>query len=78
MPSAYVLINCDLGYSKDISRYLREIVDVKEVGEVNGVYDLVAKVESGTVKDLRETLTWKIRTLAKINSTLTLMQNNEV
>ncbi len=32
-----------------------------------------AKIESGTVEALRETITWKIRKIEKIRSTLTLM-----
>ena len=33
----------------------------------------LAKVESGQVEALRETITWKIRKIPKIRSTLTLM-----
>jgi hypothetical protein len=33
----------------------------------------LAKIESDTVEKLRETITWKIRKIEKIRSTLTLM-----
>jgi len=33
----------------------------------------LAKIESSTVEALRETITWKIRKIEKIRSTLTLM-----
>ena len=38
-----------------------------------GAYDILAKIESSQVEDLRETITWKIRKIDKIRSTLTLM-----
>ena len=38
-----------------------------------GAYDILAKIESPQVEDLRETITWKIRKIDKIRSTLTLM-----
>jgi DNA-binding Lrp family transcriptional regulator len=38
-----------------------------------GAYDILAKIESSTVETLRETITWKIRKIEKIRSTLTLM-----
>jgi DNA-binding Lrp family transcriptional regulator len=38
-----------------------------------GAYDILAKVELSLVEALRETITWKIRKIAKIRSTLTLM-----
>jgi len=33
----------------------------------------LAKIESATVENLRETITWKIRKIDHIRSTLTLM-----
>ena len=38
-----------------------------------GAYDILAKIESTTVDVLRETITWKIRKIDQIRSTLTLM-----
>jgi len=38
-----------------------------------GAYDILAKIESPTVDVLRETITWKIRKIDQIRSTLTLM-----
>ena len=44
-----------------------------EVHGTFGAYDILAKIESSTVEDLRETITWKIRKIEQIRSTLTLM-----
>ena len=73
MGFAYVLINCDLGYEEDIISQLKTIDGVKEVQGTFGAYDILAKVESEDVDKLRDTITWKIRKLDRIRSTLTLM-----
>ncbi|KAG2473694.1 MAG: hypothetical protein NPMRTHETA2_900006 [Nitrosopumilales archaeon] len=56
MATAYVLINCDLGYEEQIIEELKHISDVKEVNGVFGAYDILAKVESDQIRTLRETL----------------------
>ena len=69
----YVLVNCDLGYEEEIIDELKQLDNVKQVHGVYGAYDILAKVESDSEENLRETITWKIRKLNRIRSTLTLM-----
>ncbi len=73
MTTAYVLINCDLGYEEQIIEELKHISDVKEVHGTFGAYDILAEVESANVENLRDTISWKIRKLDRVQSTLTLM-----
>lgn len=73
MATAYVLINCDLGSEESVISELKSIEGVVEVHGIFGAYDILAKVESKQVETLRETITWKIRKIPKIRSTLTLM-----
>ena len=73
MASAYVLINCELGSEEAVISQLKSLDAVKEVHGTFGAYDILAKVESDEVSTLRETITWKIRKIDKIRSTLTLM-----
>ena len=73
MATAYVLINCELGAEEAVISELKPIEGVVEVHGTFGAYDILAKVESSLVEALRETITWKIRKIAKIRSTLTLM-----
>ncbi len=73
MKTAYVLINCDLGYEEAVIDELKNLDDVKETHGVFGAYDIFAKVESANVENLRDTIAWKIRKLDKVRSTLTLM-----
>ena len=72
MATAYVLINCELGSEEAIISQLKNLEGVIEVHGTFGAYDILAKIESGTVEALRETITWKIRKIEKIRSTLTL------
>jgi len=73
MTTAYVLINCDLGYEEQIIEELRHLSDVKEVHGTFGAYDILAKVESANVETLRKTIMWKIRKIVHVQTTLTLM-----
>jgi DNA-binding Lrp family transcriptional regulator len=73
METAYVLVNCDLGSEEEIIQELKHIDSVKEVHGTFGAYDIIAKIESQEREKLRETITWKIRKLEHVRSTLTLM-----
>ena len=78
MATAYVLINCDLGYEEQIIEELKHISDVKEIHGTFGAYDILAKVESDQISTLRETIMWKIRKIGRVRSTLTLMGMEEL
>jgi len=71
--TAYILINCELGSEELIIQQLKNIDDISEVSGTFGAYDILAKIESPTVEKLREIITWKIRKIGHIRSTLTLM-----
>jgi len=73
MPIAYVLINCDLGSEEKIMSELKSTDGVDEVHGAFGVYDIIAKISSAESNSLREIITWKVRKIPKIRSTLTLM-----
>ena len=74
MAKAYVLINCDLGSEDKIISDLRKLEHIKDAVGTFGAYDMVAKIEEETSEQLRETVTWKIRKMDKVRSTLTLME----
>ena len=73
MSTAYVLINCDLGSEEKVISELKSIEGVVEVHGTFGAYDILAKVKAELIEKLREIITWKIRKIGKIRSTLTLM-----
>jgi DNA-binding Lrp family transcriptional regulator len=68
---AFVFINVEPGSETEVLERLREVPEVKESYLVFGVYDLVAKVETDAMDRLKEVITWKIRKLDKVRSTLT-------
>ena len=72
MSQAFVLINCELGSEEHIIEELKKLSDVKNVQGTFGAYDIIAEVSSESVEQIRETITWKIRKIEKIRSTLTL------
>jgi DNA-binding Lrp family transcriptional regulator len=74
MAKACVLINCDLGSEDKVISDLRKLEHIKDVVGTFGAYDIVAKIEAETSEQLREAVTWKIRKMDKVRSTLTLME----
>jgi DNA-binding Lrp family transcriptional regulator len=73
MPMAFVLINADLGAEEQLVKELKGIEFVNEVYVVYGVYDVVCKVKADTMEKVKETITWKIRRLDRVRSTLTMI-----
>ena len=73
MPMAFVLINAEIGSEDAVVKELKAVANVKEAYMVYGVYDIVAKVSADTMDKLKEIITWKIRRLNKVKSTLTMI-----
>ena len=73
MPTAYVLINYQIGTEEKFIDKLKKVPGVMEVNEVNGVYDIVVKISSQTLDNLKDTMTRQIRTIDTIRSTMTLI-----
>tara|TARA_B100001167_G_C16561486_1_gene208261 strand:- start:69 stop:311 length:243 start_codon:yes stop_codon:yes gene_type:complete len=73
MAQAYVLVNCDLGAEENVINELKQLDQVKEVHGTFGAYDIIATIDADSTDKLREAVTWKIRKMSNIRSTLTLM-----
>ena len=73
MATAYVLINVEIGSEEEVLRNLDPISEVKEAHLVYGVYDIIAVIETETMQELKDTVSWKIRRLDKVRSTLTMI-----
>jgi DNA-binding Lrp family transcriptional regulator len=70
---AFVLISSVLGKEEDTLIALRTVNQIKESHGTWGSYDIVAEVNSNDTESLRETITWKIRKLSSIRSSLCLV-----
>ena len=77
MPTAFVLLNSDLGSDVGIIAEIKGILsneNIKfEVRGVYGVYDIVLKLSSDNAEKLRAIITNRIRKISKVQSTLTMM-----
>lgn len=74
---AYVLLNCDMGSEESTIQKLKDVNLVKEVRGTFGAYDILAKLESASSEELNNTIATKIRHLANIRSTTTLLAIDE-
>jgi DNA-binding Lrp family transcriptional regulator len=73
MPTAYILINYEIGTEDKILNRLKNLSGVIEVSEVNGIYDIIVKITSDNLDDIKETIIKHIRTIKTIRSTMTLI-----
>jgi len=69
---AFVLINTDIGTENEIVERLKQIPYVKEAHIVYGVYDIIAEIEAESMDKIKETISWHIRRLDHVRSTLTM------
>ena len=72
MEIAYVLIHCDLGSEVEIIKELSKIEQIKEVRGTYGIYDVFCRIEADSKNVLDDVITFKIRKVPKIRSTITL------
>lgn len=74
MPLAYVLINTALGSEEKVVSELKKLEGIIEVHTLYGMFDVIAKVEIKDMGDkLKEDITWKIRRINEVQSTITLI-----
>jgi len=73
MAMAYVLINTEPKNMEEIAAKLEKLDSVVEIFPVYGVYDLVAKIQAETMEKLKDIVTWKIRNLSDVRSTITML-----
>ena len=78
MPTTYILINSDLGSDVEIIQKIKEMLDKEsgikyEAQGVYGVYDIIVKITTSSMENLRNIITNKIRKIDKVYSTLTMM-----
>ncbi len=71
--TAIVVLNCELGSTKDIIMEFRKVSAVDEVKEVIGLYDIIMKVSANSVDELKETIKKQIKKSDKIYSYTTMI-----
>ncbi len=73
MPLAYVLLRVEVGAESEVLQTLRKADAVEEAHRIYGIYDAVAKVRANTMEELKEIVTYKVRRIEKVRSTITLL-----
>ena len=72
MHKGFVLLNCDLGAEDFIVEELRKISHVSQAYVTFGAYEVIAEINTDSQEDFDETVSFKIRRLTRIVSTMTL------
>ena len=72
MHKGFVLLNCDLGAEDYIVDELNHIPSVIQAYVTFGAYDIIAEIDAETQESFEETVSFKIRQLTRVVSTMTL------
>lgn len=73
MATAFVLVNVEISAEVEVLGDLRLIPEIREAHQVYGVYDIIAIVETPTMQELKDVVGFKIRSLDKVHSTMTMI-----
>ncbi len=73
MATAFVLLSVELGNEIKVIDELKMIDGVKEAFLVYGTYDIIARIETETMKDLKNIISWKVRRIHWVRSTITMI-----
>jgi DNA-binding Lrp family transcriptional regulator len=73
LATAFVLVNVEIGAEVEVLGGLRLIPEIREAHRVYGVYDIIAIVETPTMQELKDVVGFKMRSLDKVHSTMTMI-----
>ncbi len=73
MPTAFVLVNAEIGAEDSVLKDLTNTDGVVEAYILYRVYDIICKIEKPTMEVLKDVITSKIRALDNVRSTLTMI-----
>jgi DNA-binding Lrp family transcriptional regulator len=77
MPTAYVLLNTEIGAQNQVLRALKELDGVEEAHTLWGVYDIIANVTADSMNELKDIITNRIDGIGQINSKLTMIVSDK-
>ena len=78
MTSAFLFINAEFLFVEDVIDKLKEIPEIVDVFKVQGIYDIIARVNSDTEEKLKELISEHIRRIDKITGTVTVIIAKEI
>ncbi|MEM3585770.1 MAG: Lrp/AsnC ligand binding domain-containing protein [Candidatus Jordarchaeaceae archaeon] len=77
MPIAFVLINTEPANEEKVLSKITKIEGIEEAYILYGVYDILAKIRTESMENLKQTIIWQIRKIEGVISTLTLIVAEE-
>ena len=73
MPTAYVLINCDLHHKSEVIKEINRLPGISESAELDAIYDILVKLNPVTVEELKEIINGPLEKIRYIESIVTLV-----
>jgi DNA-binding Lrp family transcriptional regulator len=73
MTSAFLFINAELLFIEDVINKIKEVPEIVDVYKVQGIYDIIARVNSDTEEKLKELISERIRRIDRITGTVTVI-----
>ena len=78
MTSAFLFINAELLFIEDVINKIKEVPEIVDVYKVQGIYDIIARVNSDTEEKLKELISERIRRIDRITGTVTVIIAKEL
>jgi DNA-binding Lrp family transcriptional regulator len=73
MPTAYVLINCEVDHKNEVISELEQLPGIFETAALHGAYDILARFNMQGVEELKDTIKLHLKKIPYIKSTVTLI-----
>ena len=73
MPTAYVLLNTEIGAENEVVNELKKVEGVESAFNLWWVYDVIASVKSDSMDGLSDIINRKIEKIDKVHSKLTMI-----
>jgi DNA-binding Lrp family transcriptional regulator len=78
MTSAFLFINAEILFIDDVTNKLKGVPEITDVYKVQGIYDIIARINSDTEEKLKELVSERIRRIDKITGTVTVIIAKEI
>jgi len=76
MPTAYILLNTEIGAEAEVVRILKKVEGVETAFNLWGVYDVIASIRADSMDKLSFIINKEIEKISKIHSKLTMIIND--
>ncbi len=73
MPTAFVFLTTEPDSMPKVLKEVKAVKGVEEAEMVYGVYDIVAKVKTETMDNLKQIIAYNIRMITNVRATQTLL-----